>query len=45
MAQKKAAPKGRRGKDAVALLIDDHKKVRKLFKDFEKVKDGDGSSK
>jgi hemerythrin superfamily protein len=45
MAQKKAEPKGRRGKDAVALLIDDHKKVRKLFKDFEKVKDGDGSSK
>jgi Hemerythrin HHE cation binding domain len=31
--------------DAVTLLTADHKKVKKLFQDFEKLKDGDGSTK
>ena len=30
--------------DAVTLLTADHKKVKKLFQDFEKLKDGDGST-
>lgn len=29
--------------DAIALLVEDHKKIRKLFKDFEKLKEVDGS--
>ena len=44
MAQTKQKPKGKPGQDAIALLTADHKKVKKLFKDFEKLKDGDGSA-
>lgn len=31
------------GENAIALLTADHKKVQKLFKDFEKLKEADGS--
>ena len=41
MAQRKGAAKVRRAKDAVALLMDDHKKVKKLFNDFKKLQDGE----
>lgn len=37
----KSAPKG--AKDAIALLIEDHQEVKKLFKDFEKLMKEDGS--
>ena len=30
--------------DAVPLLTDDHKKVKKLFQDFERIKDQDGAA-
>lgn len=30
--------------DAVQLLMDDHKKVKKLFKEFERLKDQDGAA-
>lgn len=32
------------GQDAISLLTEDHKKVRKLFKEFEKIKDGTDSN-
>lgn len=41
MATTKAAGK----MDAISLLIADHKKVQKMFKDFEKLKDGDEDEK
>lgn len=33
------------GQDAIALLTEDHKKVQKLFKDFDKLKEEDGEEK
>lgn len=45
MAQAKRQAKARSGPDAIKLLMEDHKKVKKLFKDFEKLKDGDGGAK
>ena len=45
MVQAKQQAKAQSGKDAVKVLIEDHQKVKKLFKDFEKLKDGDSSSK
>ncbi|MBK4737201.1 hemerythrin domain-containing protein [Noviherbaspirillum pedocola] len=41
-AAKKAAPSSKTKKsehDAIAILIDDHKRVRKMFKQFEKMKE------
>ena len=45
MVQAKQQAKAQPSKNAVELLTDDHRKVKKLFKDFEKLKDGDGSTK
>lgn len=45
MAQAKQQAKAHSRIDAVTLLTADHKKVKKLFKDFEKLKDGEGSTK
>jgi hypothetical protein len=33
------------GEDAITLLTEDHKKVKKLFADFAKLAKGDGSDK
>ncbi len=33
------------GEDAITLLTEDHKKVKKLFADFAKLAKGDGSNK
>ncbi len=44
MAHAKQQAKAQPRIDAVTLLIADHKKVKKLFQDFEKLKDGDGGT-
>lgn len=44
MAQSKSAPKSASGTDAIALLTADHQRVKKLFKDFKKLVDGDGGA-
>ena len=45
MARAKRQARGESKNGAVKLLTDDHNKVKKLFKKFEKLKDGDGSGK
>ena len=39
--EKSRRPKNGAHDDAIALLMEDHKKVQKLFKDFEKIKEED----
>ncbi len=43
MAQARPKSTRKSTQDAIALLTDDHKKVKKMFKDFEKLKKGEGS--
>jgi hemerythrin superfamily protein len=45
MSQSKPAAKSKNEVDAITLLTEDHKKVKKLFKDFEKLKEADASNK
>ena len=45
MARAKRQARGESKNGAVKLLTDDHNKVKKLFKEFEKLKDGDGGAK
>ncbi len=39
LAKTKSAPSA---KDAISILIEDHKKVKKMFTDFEKLMDSEG---
>ena len=41
--EKNARSKSSKTEDAIALLTDDHKKVKQLFKQFDKIKDEDGA--
>ena len=43
MATRSKARHGSAGKDAIALLESDHTAVQRLFKRFEKLKDGEGN--
>ncbi|HEV7610598.1 MAG TPA: hemerythrin domain-containing protein [Steroidobacteraceae bacterium] len=43
MATRKNASAEAKAQDAIAMLMADHKKVKKLFSDFKKLKDGGGS--
>ncbi len=43
MATRKSASADAKTQDAVAILMADHKKVKKLFSDFKKIKDGGDS--
>jgi len=45
MAQRKKRTNGASKNDAVKLLTADHTKVKKLFKDFEKLKEAEGGAK
>jgi hypothetical protein len=45
MAQAKKQARSQAKNDAVKLLTDDHNKVKKLFKEFEKLADGDSGTK
>jgi hemerythrin superfamily protein len=45
MAEKTQRSKGASGGDAIALLMEDHKKVKKMFKDFEQLKEGGDTEK
>ena len=45
MKQVKKKSPATRSPNAIALLMEDHKKVKKLFNDFKKLKDGDGDEK
>jgi len=45
MTKRKQAGGSLANPDAVQLLTEDHKKVKKLFKDFERIKDQEGAAK
>jgi hypothetical protein len=45
MTKRKQPAGSRANPDAVQLLTEDHKKVKKLFKDFERLKDQEGAAK
>jgi len=42
--QQSVASQGTKTEDAIAMLTADHKKVKALFKEFEKLKENDGSA-
>ena len=43
MAQARTKSAQANAQDAIALLTEDHAKVKKMFKDFEKLKEGEGN--